>query len=187
MEPDLIHRARQGSQVAWSALVQEHQEGVFRLAYLLVGDPDEAEDIAQEAFIRAFRMLHRFDPVRPLRPWLLRITSNLARNHLRSVGRHLAALRRLSRSGIDEKVASAEQEHWQRWEVRALWQAVRRLSVKDQQVIYLRYFLDLSVDDVAETLGIPPGTVKSRLHRALERLRGVIEQEFPMLWEERVP
>jgi len=58
----------QGSQVAWSALVQEHQEGVFRLAYLLVGDPDEAEDIAQEAFIRAFRMLHRFDPVRPLRP-----------------------------------------------------------------------------------------------------------------------
>jgi RNA polymerase sigma-70 factor (ECF subfamily) len=160
---------------------------VFRLAYLLIGDTDEAEDIAQEAFIRAFRMLHRFDPERPLRPWLLRITSNLARNHLRSAGRYLGALRRLSRSDMDEKVASAEEEHWQRWEARALWQAVRRLSVKDQQVIYLHYFLDLPVADVAETLSIPPGTVKSRLHRALERLREVIEHEFPMLWEERIP
>jgi RNA polymerase sigma-70 factor (ECF subfamily) len=187
MEPDVVQRARQGNQAAWNTLVQEHQEGVFRLAYLLVGDADQAEDIAQEVFIRAFRMLHRFDPARPLRPWLLRITSNLARNHLRSVGRYLGALRRLSQSDLDQKVASAEQEHWQRWEVQALWRAVRRLNVKDQQVIYLRYFLDLPLADVAETLGVPPGTVKSRLHRALERLRAVIEQEFPMLWEERIP
>jgi len=187
MEPDVVHSARQGNQAAWSTLVQEHQEGVFRLAYLLVGDADEAEDIAQEVFIRAFRMLHRFDPARPLRPWLLRITSNLARNHLRSAGRYLGALRRLSRADSDQKVASAEQEQWQQWEVQALWRAVRRLSVKDQQVIYLRFFLDLSLADVAETLGIPSGTVKSRLHRALARLRAILEQEFPMLWEERTP
>ena len=67
---------------AWTTLVGQQQEAVFRLAYLLLGDADEAQDVAQEAFIRAFRALHRFDPARPLRPWLLSITANLVRQHL---------------------------------------------------------------------------------------------------------
>jgi RNA polymerase sigma-70 factor (ECF subfamily) len=67
-----------------------------------------------------------------------------------------------------------------------LWQAVRRLNSVDQEVIYLRYFLELSVAETAETINIAPGTVKSRLSRALERLRRVVEREFPSLWKERV-
>jgi RNA polymerase sigma-70 factor (ECF subfamily) len=184
MEADLITRARQGDQAAWEALVQQHQTAVFRLAYLLLGDADEAEDIAQETFIRTFRKLNRFDTGRPLRPWLLRIASNLARNHHRGVGRYLAALQRLPQA--DPKSISAEHENWHEMEAQALWQAVRRLNLKDQQIIYLRYFLELSVMEVADTLEIAPGTVKSRLFRALARLRQIVEQEFPILWEERI-
>lgn len=182
MEADLITRARQGDQAAWETLVQQHQTAVFRLAYLLLGDADEAEDVAQETFIRTFRKLHRFDSTRPLRPWLLRITSNLARNHHRGVGRYLAALHRV----YEPKSISAERENWQQMEAQALWQAVRRLHLKDQQIIYLRYFLELSVLEVADTLEIAPGTVKSRLFRALVRLRQIVEREFPILWEERI-
>jgi len=186
MEADLIQHARQGDPTAWEALIQQHQTAVFRLAFLMLGTADEADDVAQETFIRAFRMLDRFDPTRPLRPWLLRITSNLARNHHRSIGRHLEALKRFHQSEIEVQHVSAERENWQHMEAQALWQAVRRLSSADQQMIYLRYFLELSVSEVAETLNIAPGTVKSRLHRALSRLRGVVERDFPILWEERV-
>lgn len=182
MDEDLVRRARDGDHTAWSILIQQHQEAIFRLAYLLLGDADEAEDVAQETFIRAFRMLERFDTTRPLRPWLLRISSNLAHNHHRGVSRYLAALHRFYQSKL---VESSGDEPEQRMEARALWQAMRRLDEKDQQVIYLRYFLDLPVPEVAETLNIPSGTVKSRLSRALERLRTVIEQDFPILWEER--
>ena len=75
--------------------MREHQQAVFRLAYLLLGDADEAEDVAQETFIRAYRALERFDASRPLRPWLLRIASNLASNQRRSIGRYFGALQRL--------------------------------------------------------------------------------------------
>ena len=186
-EVDLIRQACQGDQEAWSALVRQHQEAVFRLAYLLLGDADEASDVAQESFIRAFQTLgSHFDMERPLRPWLLRITTNLAHNRRRSVGRYLAALGRFFWADESRGVAPGPgDEQLPQWEAQALWQAVRRLDQADQEIIYLRYFLELSVAETAETTGIAPGTVKSRLHRALSRLRTVVETAFPALQEER--
>ena len=96
LETEWIEGARRGSAEAWEQLVQEHQQAVFRLAYLLVvGDADDAEDLAQETFIRAHRALDRFESGRPLRPWLLRITTRLASNWRRSAGRYLMALQRV--------------------------------------------------------------------------------------------
>ncbi|HJW90198.1 MAG TPA: RNA polymerase sigma factor [Anaerolineales bacterium] len=184
-EPELIRRARQGDGAAWESLVLVHQEAAFRLAYLLLGDADLAKDVAQEAFVRAFQSLHRFDVARLFRPWLLSITANLARNQRRSLGRYLAALGRLQRAspaaapGLDTKVA-------QRLEAQELWQAVRRLDHAEQQVIYLRFFLELPVAETADALGVAEGTVKSRLHRALSRLRAVIDSDFPSLSEGRL-
>ena len=182
---ELITRARHGDEAAWESLVSQYQAAAFRLAYLLMGDPDEAQDIAQEAFIRAFRALERFDAARPFRPWLLRITANLARNQRRSIGRYIAALRRLVGADPDLTSGAQEDSHSQSQEAQALWQAVQRLSLTDQQVVYLRYFMDLSEAEMALALEIAPGTVKSRLHRALGRLRAVVETEFPMLREEQ--
>jgi RNA polymerase sigma-70 factor (ECF subfamily) len=183
-EATLVRHAANGDTAAWEPLVLAHQEAVFRLSYLLLGDPDEAEDIAQETFLRAWNYLRRFDPARPLRPWLLSIASNLASNRRRSAGRYVAALMRAFRN---EPVHSnsLEEKSVQHMEASDLWKAVQNLSIPDQQVIYLRFFLELSVAETAQAIDVPEGTVKSRLNRALERLRGIIQQDFPVLVEGR--
>lgn len=184
---ELIIRAVQGDVDAYEQIVHLHQEPVYRLAYLIVGDAQDAQDIAQETFIRAYRGLRRFDTARPLRPWLLQIAKNLSRNRLRAAGRYLAALQRafMHMPRGAHSAASAESYVEQRREVQALWDAIRLLPEQDQEVIYLRYMLDLSTQETAEVLGVAPGTVKSRLSRALGRLRGVVEDGFPLLMEGR--
>jgi RNA polymerase sigma-70 factor (ECF subfamily) len=179
-ETDLIRSARQGDTAAWEALTRLHQEPVFRFAYLLLGDPDDAQDAAQETFIRAFYALGRFDDSRPLRPWLMSIAAHQASNRRRSLGRYFAALTRFSREAelTDPEPAGDESG--------LLWQAVRQLKPDFQRAIYLRYFLDLPEADMAAALGVAPGTVKSRLHRALEALRAVIDRDFPELREVKV-
>lgn len=184
-ESDLIRRARQGDGSAWESLVRAHQEAAFRLAYLILADSDQAEDVAQEAFLRAYQALQRFDADRPFRPWLLSIAANLARNQRRSLTRYLAAMRRLVQGETDPPV-SVEARSSQNLEAEGLWRAMRRLDQLDQQVIYLRYFLDLPVAETAQALGVAEGTVKSRLHRALNRLREVIGRDFPELMDGRV-
>jgi RNA polymerase sigma-70 factor (ECF subfamily) len=98
-DPELIVRARAGNEAAWETLVRAHQQAVFRLAYLLLGNAHDAEDVTQEVFIRAFRALDRFDQDRPLRPWLLQITANQARNHRTRNGRHTCAGRSVLMQG----------------------------------------------------------------------------------------
>jgi len=181
-ESTLIRHAANGDAAAWEPLVLAHQEAVFRLSYLLLGDPDDAKDIAQETFLRAWNHLKRFDPTRPLRPWLLSIASNLASNRRRSAGRYLAALTRAFRNEPTSS-ASTEERSARHMQASDLWKAVRNLSMPDQQIVYLRYFLELSVTETAEVLNVAEGTVKSRLSRALERLRGIIQQDFPVLAE----
>jgi RNA polymerase sigma factor (sigma-70 family) len=183
-ESTLILAAANGDAAAWEPLVLANQEAVFRLAYLLLGDPDDAEDVAQETFLRAWNHLGRFDRTRPLRPWLLSIAANLARNRRRSAGRYVAALTRAFRN--EQPVQpGVEEKNVQHTEARDLWKAVQTLSTADQQIVYLRYFLELSVAETAGVLQIAEGTVKSRLNRALEKLRAVIDRDFPVLSEGR--
>ncbi|HKI52776.1 MAG TPA: sigma-70 family RNA polymerase sigma factor, partial [Anaerolineales bacterium] len=171
-ESTLISRSKNGDIAAWEPLVRMHQQPVFRYAYLLLGDPDDAEDIAQETFLRAWKYLKRFDTTRPLRPWSLRITSNLSSNWRRSAGRYVSALTRAFR---DEPAPdSIEEKSTQQMQADELWEAVQGMKMVDQQVIYLRYFLDLSVAETADVLQIAEGTVKSRLSRALKKLRNII-------------
>jgi len=179
-ETQQIRLALQGNHAAWEALMHTHQEPVFRLAYLLLGDPDEAEDITQETFVRAYRALKGFDTERPLQPWLLRIASNLAHNRHRSIGRYLAALTRFARQDPDAiKHTTIKPED----DSQVLWQAVKQLAKPFQEVIYLRYFLDMSESEIVAALNVPAGTVKSRLHRALTKLRGIVKRDYPELKE----
>ena len=182
-ESTLVRSAANGDAAAWEALMVTHQEAVFRLAYLLLGDPDDAEDVAQDSFLRAWKNLARFDAARPLRPWLLSITTNLARNRRRSAGRYFAALMRAFRD--EPASAGIEERSAQTFQANELWHAVRKLNELDQQIVYLRYFLDLPVSETAQILQVAEGTVKSRLSRALEKLRGIIQQDFPVLSEGR--
>jgi RNA polymerase sigma-70 factor (ECF subfamily) len=173
-EANLIKQARQEDTTAWEVLVRQHQEAVFRLAYLLLHNPAAAEDVAQEAFVRAFLALDTFDGARPFKPWLLQITRNLAKNRLRSLSRYWAMMKRW----WQEQDPAAEPQHISRDESAKLWQAVQQLRPMAQEVIYLRYFLEMSEAETAEALDIPAGTVKSRLHRALQQLKSVIEVDY---------
>jgi RNA polymerase sigma-70 factor, ECF subfamily len=182
-EAALVRHAANGDAAAWEALVMTHQEAVFRLAYLLLGDPEDAKDVAQESFLRAWRHLRRFDEARPLRPWLLSISANLARNRRRSAGRYFAAVLRAFRE--EPAAERLEEQSVRSLQAHELWKAVQMLNELDQQIVYLRYFLELPVSETAQALKVPEGTVKSRLSRALEKLRKIIGQDFPLLFEER--
>jgi RNA polymerase sigma factor (sigma-70 family) len=183
-ESILVLRAKEGDQEAWSDLVALHQEGVFRLAYLKLGQAQEAEDVAQETFLRAYHHLHEFDESRPLRPWLLAICSNLAKNRHRARGRYWAALRRWARQSTEvlnrpRRFVRGRVEEGR--QAARLWEMVRRMDPQDQDVLYYRFFMQLSVAETAQLLGVAAGTVKSRQHRALEKLRGLIWREAPDL------
>jgi RNA polymerase sigma factor (sigma-70 family) len=183
IDAELVQRAALGQDQAWETIVRTHGEAVFRLAFLLLSDAADAEDVAQEVFMRAFRSLDRFDRSRPLRPWLMRIAMNLARNRRRSVARYLTAVERWFRlegrpSFSSHSAGSSGVSDDERHDLR---RAVDRLVETDREVVYLRYFVELGEAEAAAALGVPVGTVKSRLSRALARLREIVNAEFPGL------
>ena len=179
---NLIALARDGDDAAWAMLVEEHQAAVFRLAYLMVGNQDDAEDVAQETFIAAYKSLGTFFGDRSIKSWLLAIAANRARNHHRTVGRYWKYVENFART-LGQVTPSAEKISARNENEHNLWSAIRELKDEDQQVIYLRHFLELSVAETALALNIAPGTVKSRLYRALERLKTIVEERFPDLYD----
>ncbi|MRS04327.1 sigma-70 family RNA polymerase sigma factor [bacterium] len=181
-EHDWVEAARRGDMVGWERLVATHQQSIFRLAYLFLGDADDAEDITQETFIHAYRALNRFDPARPFRPWLMRIATNLCRNWHRSLRRYLGALQNVLNNEPRPGTILDQAEH--NVDMQDLWKAVNHLPSVDQQLIYLRYFMECSESETAEVLGIALGTVKSRSYRALGRMRTRLQKENPLWMQE---
>ncbi|MGZ5288505.1 MAG: RNA polymerase sigma factor [Actinomycetota bacterium] len=169
---ELVARARDGDADAFGALVARHQRAAFRVAWLIARDPGEAEDAVQEAFVKAWRAMPRFRADAPFRPWILRIVSNEARNRARSTRRRDAlVLREAAAAGAGDAAPSPEAAALSRDEAEALTRALDRLPERDRMVIAYRWLLDLSEAETAEILGVRLGTVKSRLSRALRRLR----------------
>ncbi|HEU0073651.1 MAG TPA: sigma-70 family RNA polymerase sigma factor [Dehalococcoidia bacterium] len=181
-ERDVALQAQRGDMEAFEALVRAYEEAAFRAAYLIVRNEAEAQDVAQEAFVRAYRSLGRFDPEKPFRPWLLRIVTNLALNSIRGARRRDDAGKRLERAvDVHASMPSPEAAALAGEQSQRLWQALGELDEQDQAVLYLRYFLDVSEQEAAAAIRRPAGTVKSRLHRALGRLRVLIEERYPDL------
>ena len=171
-EDALVARAREGDPDAFASLVRAHQDVAFRTAMLITRNAADAEDAAQEAFVKAHRALHRFRLGEPWRPWLLAIVANEARNRRRSAGRRDGLAARAAAAhppgaappGGEAAVLSGERRA-------ELLAALGRLGEDDRLVLGCRYLLDLSERETAQALGCRPGTVKSRTSRALERLR----------------
>ncbi len=173
---ELLARAQRGDQVAFEEIVQRYQQIAFRVAYVITGSPAEAEDAAQDGMVKAFRALSTFRTGAEPRPWLLRIVANEARNRVRSAGRRRQMELRLTevfRPG--DAAPSPEAVAVQADERRRLMALVNQLGEDDRLVIAARYFLHLDGQETAAALGIPEGTVKSRLSRALDRLRARVE------------
>jgi len=179
-DAELVERAKRGDLRAWETVVREYQGIAFRTAYLLSGSAADAEEAAQDGFVKAYRALGRFRRGAPLRPWLLRIVANEARNSRRSAGRReQLALRAAAADRPGDAVPSPEAALLAGESKTRLLEAVNRLSEEHRLAIACRYFLELSEDETAAALGVRRGTVKSRLARALARLREELGEEEP--------
>ena len=171
IEQTLLRRACEGDAAAYGDLTRLHRPAALRVATVVLGATDGADDVVQLALERAWRSLHTFDTERAFRPWLLRIVANSARNDRRARGRHAALT---TRAGVaesrvtpltpEEIAVDAEERHM-------VLEALSSLGAADRLVIALRHFEDLTEAEMADVLGCRPGTVKSRLSRAMARLR----------------
>ena len=169
---ELIRLAKDGDVRAYERLVERYRDLAFRSAYLIARNTADAEDAAQDAFVKAFYALGRFRPGEPFRPWILRIVANEARNRRRSSGRHeRLALRAVERGGPGDAAPSPDAAVLEDERRRALLDALDRLPAREREVIAYRYLLELTESETALALGLPAGTVKSRLSRGLARLR----------------
>jgi len=180
MIPDheLVAHARQGDTDAFCALLERHRMVALRVGYTIAGG--EAEDAVQEAMVKAFRHLGRFRPDAAFRPWFLAIVANEARNRRRSSGRQDAVSLRLRAQAGPEASAwerSAEDGALAHEQRDRLLAAVAALSDRDREIVALRYFAGLTEAETGIALACPVGTVKSRLSRAVDRLRDTLCEE----------
>ncbi|MGZ4278553.1 MAG: RNA polymerase sigma factor [Solirubrobacteraceae bacterium] len=174
-EGQLLERARRGDAAAFDALVRAHQHVAFRTACVFSATPHDAEEAAQDAFVKAWRALPRFRAGAPFRPWLLAIVANEARSRGRSAGRRARREKRSAALDVAPEPVGPEGTMLVRERRAELAAALAGLPERDRSVLALRYLLELSERETAAALGCRPGTVKSRASRALERLRGRLE------------
>jgi len=179
----VLQRAQQGDADAADELARSCQRHAFLFALHLLGNRDDAMDIAQEAMLRFFGSLRRFDCSRPVRPWLLRIVHNLVRDRARRQ-RARPRTEPLEKSadapvidpvdpGPDPETLTARRE-----QQLLVWRALIDLSNDHREVVALRDYLDLKYDEIASILGVPRGTVMSRLHRARKALQQQVHHQL---------
>jgi len=155
-----------------------HQAIAFRTAYLVTRSAEDAEEVAADAFLKAFRALGRFRRGKPFRPWLLAIVANEARNRRRAAGRRQAlALRAADESRPGDAAPSPEAAALGAERRQRVLDAVERLPDDQRLIVECRFFLDLDEAETASVLGIRKGTAKSRLSRALDRLREEVPED----------
>jgi RNA polymerase sigma-70 factor, ECF subfamily len=175
-EGELVARAKRGELDAYEEIVRRHQSIAFRTAWVITGSAADAEEAAQDAFVKAYRALGGFRDGAPFRPWLLTIVANEARNRVRAAGRRERLALRVAEErrpgGAVPSPEAALLDYERRDELMA---AISELPEADRQAIACRYFLDLTEAETAAALDCPRGTVKSRLSRALVRLRERME------------
>ena len=173
---ELVDRAKHGDESAYGELVTRYQAVAARTAYVITGNDADAEEAAQEGFVKAYYALERFRAGAPFRPWLLRIVANEAINRRKAAGRRptvelsVALDRPSPDTALSPEGAALASERRT-----AVLGALREMREEDRLVIAYRYFFDLSELEMATALGVARGTVKSRLSRAIVRLRAILE------------
>ena len=179
---DVIQKWRSGDPQAFEELFRQYYKLVFKTAYLMVGSKEEAEDVLQEAFVAMWRSRKTFDPDRgKLTTWLCRITVNLCNNRRRVKSIDSVSLEEARNDGFDlpdTSVQSPDEICAKKWEYEQVVKAIGSLDGKHRAAVVLRYFGELSYEEIAQVLDIPVGTVKSRLSQALRTLNQVIAKDI---------
>jgi RNA polymerase sigma-70 factor (ECF subfamily) len=187
----LLERCQQQDRAAFAELFNCYHLQVFRSAYLIARRPEAADDITQLVFVELFSAFHRFDLRRPFLPWLYRIVHNVSVDYLKRDrrGRTLAPTTNAQFDtllGPDPGPGPAEQV--EQAELRqTIWDALEHLPVNQRAVLVLSYYGGLNEHEVAEAMGVRPGTVKSRLHRARQALREALARDHGVASLEYLP
>ncbi len=176
----LIELAQEGNRWAFGVLVKRYMRRAYFVALGFVASPEDAEDLSQEAFIRAYRNIHRFERGRKFFTWYYQILRNLCFNHLKKKRRKAFLFAEIPETELLELRSGGEspEESLERHEtMRAFWRAYESLSEQEREVIWLREFQGLSYKEIAELLGCPPGTVMSRLYNARRHLAKKMKEQ----------
>jgi RNA polymerase sigma-70 factor (ECF subfamily) len=177
-DAELVRDALAGSQAAYRALVARYASAAINVAARMVHDRAVAEELAQDAFVRAFARLDSYDPARKFSAWFFRVLHNLVVDHLRRRRVNTVSLDALTADGYqgpsDAAAASPEDELERRDLAAALEEALGRVRPDYREVVVLRYEQGLTVDEIAGALELPEGTVKTFLHRARKELAGLL-------------
>lgn len=185
-EFEAIALLKQGDISGLASLVKTYQVNALRTAYLIVRDYDLAEDVVQDAFLRAYERIHQFDVKRPFGPWFFRIVINIAKRTAVQRERHihLDHVSANEESALDEMLADLKSDPEiaveQRDLQRAVWVALGRLPPMQRAAIIQRYYLDMTGKDITSNSGMALGTLKWRLHTAHRQLRVWLSQLGPM-------
>jgi RNA polymerase sigma-70 factor (ECF subfamily) len=181
----LVRQAQLADALAVERLVHAHRPKVYRLALSILDDPAEADEAAQDALLAALNALDSYRGEAAFTTWLYAITLNICRGRLRqrqTAERLLGALKALFWSG--ERLPAPEEQVLRSEADAAVWCAVRELDEKHRLPVILRYYHDFSMDEIAQMLKTPEGTVRSRLHTARERLRVALKGKLSSPWSD---
>lgn len=176
-EQELVRRARQGDEGAFAALVEENQRRIYQLALRMTGNPEDAAELSQEAFLHAWRGLARFQGESSFSTWLYRLASNACVDQLRREGKRQGAV------SLDDEDVNLEipasipspQEEAERRELREqIEEGLRALPPEYRAALVLREMQQLRYDEIGQALGLDIGTVKSRISRGRKKLRSFL-------------
>jgi RNA polymerase sigma-70 factor (ECF subfamily) len=175
-----IERCKNGDREAFGVIVQKYMKPAYYVALGYVGKPDDALDLSQDAFVNAFRHIKRFDTSKNFFPWFYSILKNLCMNHLTRVQRRREdsidqMVEEEGQARIPVRTVNPEQAAVRRDLEARIGRALLRLRPKEREIIILQHFQDYSYQEIADLLGIPIGTVMSRLYSARRSLRGELE------------
>jgi RNA polymerase sigma-70 factor (ECF subfamily) len=186
-----IAQAQQGSDEAFTRLVEAYQSHVYNLCYRMLGEPESAEDAAQETFLRAYQHLHRYDRKRSFATWLLSIAAHYCIDRLRRRKFPMVSIEEDEEDGgfelPDADAPNPESEAIHGEQRRQMQGLLKRLDSVDRAAVVMRYWHDCSEAEIAEALNLTVSAVKSRLHRARRELAGLWQAETPQPKNERRP
>lgn len=172
-ELELIQRSLDGELEAWGEIVKRYKQAVFGIALGILGNPADAEDATQDAFIRAYENLHRYDLKRKFSTWIFTIVSNICKNQLRR--QRFGSIEdeaRIAATNGDPAREVLRDEH-----SKLVREALNRLRFDYRAPLILRYYAGLDYKEIARVLRIPEGTVKTRIHRGKAELRRILEEK----------
>ncbi len=178
-ERDLLKRCRRGESDAYEPVVRHHERAVFGLLYALSGSVEDARDLTQDTFIRAWRRIDQYDPERPFAPWALMIARNLHHDHYRRTKKSLSVEAMTEEGSLDLTDESADTERHAILEETSsrIWTALNRLDEARRELLILKDISLLSYEELSWLMGIPRGTVASRVFHARQALRRMLPDQ----------